>query len=391
MEPEMAEPLTSQQRLQLTLQHREPDRVPLDIGSNSSTGIAVRAYKRLRERYEITSTIELADQVQQLAAIDEALLDRLEVDTRGVSPGLPIPTDRAYEQDGDYRYFTDPFGIRFAMPIAGGVYFDMVEHPLPGSTSREDIARYRFPEPEPVPPQHLAAMRRWARRDNPPAIVLEATPGGILEISSWLRGYESFFLDLAGDPRLAAYLMERVLDYKLACWAAFFRTVEGDFEVVFESDDLGVQNGPMISPEVYRTYLKPLHRRLFDGIRAMAPRPVSIALHSCGSVHEFLPDLIEIGLDILNPVQVSAQGMDTKSLKERFGRDLTFWGGGVDTQRVLPFGTPQEVRDEVRRRIDDLAPGGGFVFATVHNIQAFVPLENIVAMLEAFEEARASR
>jgi uroporphyrinogen decarboxylase len=383
--------LTSSERIRLALRHSEPDRVPLDIGSNSSTGISVRAYALLRERYGITSTIELADQVQQLAVIDESLLDALKVDTRGVSPNLPFPTDQVFEADADYRYFTDPLGIRYAMPIAGGIYFDMVGHPLPGSVTRQDIGRYRFPEPEPVPSPLRVAMRRWVQRDNPPAIVLEATPGGILEISSWLRGYEDFLVDLAGDPPLAQYLMERVLEYKLACWEAFFRSVEDDFLVVFESDDLGTQNGPMISPDVYRTYVKPLHRRLFDGIRRMAPRPVSIALHTCGSVHQFLPDLVEIGLDILNPVQVSAQGMDTKELKKRFGRDLTFWGGGVDTQRVLPFGTPQEVRDEVRRRIDDLAPGGGFVFATVHNIQAFVPPENIIAMLEAFEEVRAYR
>ncbi len=382
----MVAALTSRQRVLTALNHQEPDRVPIDLGSNSSTGISVRAYESLRSRYGIMSEVRIADMVQQLAVIDEAFLDVLKIDTRGVSPNLPVAADFETESDEGFRYFTDPMGIRYAMPLAGGNYFDMVGHPLSGTMSRREIAAYRFPEPQPLPAAYRSAMQAWARRSDPPAVVVEATPGGILEISSWLRGYEDFLTDLVADPPLAAYLMERVLEYKLACWEVFLGSIEGDFEVAFESDDLGTQRGPMISPDLYRQYIKPLHRRLFAEIRRMVGRPVSIALHSCGSVSEYLPDLIEIGLDILNPVQVSAAGMEPARLKQQFGRDLTFWGGGIDTQHILPFGSPEDVRDEVRRRIEELAPGGGFVFAAVHNIQAFVPPENIVAMLEAYED-----
>ena len=386
-------PMTSRERIALTLQHREPDRVPLDISSNSSTGISARAYRSLCELHGVSTDVQISDVVQQLAIIDESVLDALNVDTRGVSPNPMLAAQAVFEEDSEYRYLTDPFGIRYAMPLVDGVNFDMVGPPLAGTVSRDEIARYRFPEPGPIPSPLLASMHAWSHREDPPAVVLEATPGagGILEMCSWLRGYEDFMLDLAGDPPLAQYLMERVLEYKLACWEAFFSTVQDDFAVAFESDDLGTQTGPMISPTTYHDVIKPLHRQLFDGIRRMSPRPVSIALHSCGSVIKFLPDLIDIGLDILNPVQVSARDMDTKVLKERFGRDLVFWGGGVDTQRILPFGTPQEVRDEVRRRVDDLAPGGGLVFAPVHNIQPFVPVENIRAFFEAFESVRAYR
>ena len=389
----MPESMTSRERIALALQHREPDRVPLDIGSSSSTGISARAYRSMCEVYGVSKDVQISDVVQQLAIIDESVLDALRVDTRGVSPNPMLAAEAVFEEDSEYRYLTDGFGIRYAMPLAEGVNFDMVGPPLAGSVTREEIARYRFPEPGPIPSPLLAAMQAWSQRANPPAVVLEATPGagGILEMCSWLRGYEDFMLDLAGDPPLAQQLMERVLEYKLACWKEFFASARDDVAVAFESDDLGTQTGPMISPITYHDVIKPLHRQLFDGIRQMSPRPVAIALHSCGSVVKFLPDLIDIGLDILNPVQVSARDMDTKMLKERFGRDLVFWGGGVDTQRILPFGTPQEVRDEVKRRVDDLAPGGGFVFAPVHNIQPFVPVENIRAFFDAFETVRAYR
>lgn len=155
--------------------------------------------------------------------------------------------------------------------------------------------------------------------------------------------------------------------------------------VVGEADDLGVQDTTAISPEMYRKYVKPRHKKLFSHIKKLSPH-CYIFLHSCGSVYDVISDLIEVGVDILNPVQVSAAKMDTRKLKKEFGKDLTFWGGGVDTQDILPHRSPQQVKDEVRRRIDDLAPGGGFVFATMHNIQDDVPPENIMAMWEILRE-----
>jgi len=156
-------------------------------------------------------------------------------------------------------------------------------------------------------------------------------------------------------------------------------------DVVQEGDDYGGQQGLLISPRIWRDVFKPRLHQLFSHIKRCAPH-VFIFFHSCGSIYEIIPDLIEVGVDILNPVQVAAANMDTKRLKREFGDCLTFWGGGVDTQKILPRGTPEQVREEVKRRIEDLAPGGGFVFATVHNIQADVPPENILAMWEAVQE-----
>jgi uroporphyrinogen decarboxylase len=192
-------------------------------------------------------------------------------------------------------------------------------------------------------------------------------------------------MDLALDSPVGQAVLQKVLEQKLAYWDHALTEVADEIVVAAEADDLSSQNGMIMSLEMYRRHLKPLHRQLFSFIKSKAPR-AKLFFHSCGSVHDLIPDLIDVGVDILNPVQVSAAKMDTAALKRQFGRDLVFWGGGVDTQRVLPFGTPQQVKDEVRRRIDDLAPGGGFVFAAVHCIQEDVPPQNIQAMWEALRE-----
>ncbi|MBM3881001.1 MAG: hypothetical protein FJ387_14985 [Verrucomicrobia bacterium] len=216
------------------------------------------------------------------------------------------------------------------------------------------------------------------------ASVLGRNAAGIWEMALRLRGFENFFTDMLTNVKFAEALLDRILEVKLAYWARALERVGPNVMIVSEADDLASQDRCLCRPELYRQLIKPRHTQLFAFIRKHAQAPVKIFFHSCGAVAALIPDLIESGIDILNPVQVSARGMDTRELKRQFGRDLTFYGGGVDTQRVLPRGTPQEVRDEVKRRLDDLAPGGGFIFATVHNIQADVPPENLLAMWEAF-------
>ena len=213
---------------------------------------------------------------------------------------------------------------------------------------------------------------------------MHGVSAGILEMALRLRGFEQLFMDFVLDPELVCGLLDRIVEIKSVFWQEALEQVGDEVLVAIEADDLGTQNSLLISPDMYRQYVKPRHKKLFSFIKSKAPH-IKVFLHSCGAVKPLIPDLIEAGVDILNPVQVSASNMDTKVLKKEFGDVLTFWGGGVDTQRVLPFGTPHEVREEVKRRIDDLAPGGGFVFNTIHNIQADVPPENIEAMLETLE------
>jgi len=205
-----------------------------------------------------------------------------------------------------------------------------------------------------------------------------------MEQTAWIRGWGKFYPDFVNNLEMLTYLMDRFIDLKLAYWDVALRNVGELVDVVLESDDLGGQLGMLISPDMYRRVCKPRHKRIFDFIKARTN--AKIFLHSCGSIRDVIPDLIEIGLDILNPVQVGAAHMSSRELKKEFGSELTFWGGLVDTQGVFASGTPDQVRDEVRRRIEDLAPGGGFVAAAVHNVQANVPPENIVAMWETLHE-----
>jgi uroporphyrinogen decarboxylase len=230
----------------------------------------------------------------------------------------------------------------------------------------------------------MAEAARRIALDEGRAVILGSITGGLTEGLFKLRGFEDGYMDLAAEPERARRVMERILEVKLACWERALAEVGDLVDVVAEADDLGGQDRPLFSPATYRALVKPLQRELFDFLHARTD--ARIFFHTCGAVRELLPDLVEIGVEILNPVQVSARGMDTAALKREFGRDLVFWGGGVDTQRVLGDGTPAEVRAEVRRRIADLRDGGGFVFAAVHNIQANVPPENILAMRAALRE-----
>lgn len=210
-------------------------------------------------------------------------------------------------------------------------------------------------------------------------------PGnGFLQMGAYLMGFEDWYSVLASEPAKAHWIMDKLLEIKVEFWDQVLDLAGEYIDIVCETDDLGMQNAPLISPKMYREYIKPRQQALFSFIKQKAD--VYVFLHSDGSIYDLLPDIIETGVDIINPVQLSAAKMDPIVLKKEFGKDLTFWGAGVDTQSTLPFKPPEEVRDEVRRNIEVFAPGGGFVFGPVHNIQGDVPPENIIAMWETFME-----
>jgi uroporphyrinogen decarboxylase len=192
-------------------------------------------------------------------------------------------------------------------------------------------------------------------------------------------------MDMALRPELARKLMEKITQLKLAYWEKVLDEIGPDIDIAAEADDLGAQHAPLFSPQSYRDIVKPLHQQIVEYIKSRSN--ARFFLHSCGAIRDLIPDLIDIGVDALNPVQVSAEGMDTASLKAEFGRDITFWGGTLDPQKTLARGTPEQVKAETMRRIGDLKPGGGFVIASIHNMQAQVPVENILAFWEAVEEA----
>ena len=376
------------QRILTALAHQEPDHLPLDIGGTDVTGIHAAAYRRLLPAlgFPVPAEIPIQDTVQQLAHIDEAVLRRLQAHCRALFPNPPAAWRFDLHQDPAANWFVDEWGITWRKPQGSGLYYDIAHSPLAGA-GIEALQAHPWPDPlDPARQEGLAQAAAALHAAGEHAVILSGlTGGGPMEVSAWLCGFENFFVALLAEPDFADALLDKILEIKLAFWQAVLPTVGPYVDIISESEDLGVQDRLMVSPRAFRAHIKPRLRQLFAGIKAAAPH-VKILLHSDGAIAPILPDLIEIGVDILNPVQVTAHGMgDTAFLKREFGRELVFWGG-IDTQKVLPFGTPAEVRDEVRRRIDDLAPGGGYVLASVHNIQAGVPPENILAMLQAWEE-----
>jgi uroporphyrinogen decarboxylase len=231
--------------------------------------------------------------------------------------------------------------------------------------------------------QRLATGARALRAGTSRAII-GLFGGNLLESGQFLYRNDNFFLLLAGEPRRAHDFLDRLVAMHLANLERFLAAVGNSIDIILFGDDLGMQSGPQISPRMYREFFKPRHAQLWQRAKALAG--VKVMLHCCGGVRELLPDLIEAGLDAINPVQTSCAGMDAAGLKRDFGRDITFWGGGCDTQRILPNGTPDDVRRHVRAQVAILRPGGGFVFQQVHNILANVPPANVVAMLEAVRE-----
>lgn len=385
--------MNGRERLLTALNHQEPDRVPFDLGSTQVTGIHAGAYRALRDRLGLPSVMPaICDDVQGLALPDDDLLERLGVDVRGLFP-LNSHNDRVAERirrepkgDGEeVEAFVDEWGITQHRPYPDGLYFTALRHPLEGVISVDDVTKY--PWPDTGDPRRIAGLHDLAAayQAQGRAVMIKGVLAGIFEMAQRVRGMAPLMMDLASDEALAGALLDKMVELKLNFWEMALPQLRDVVDVISEADDYGTQVSQLISPRMFRRLMKPRLAILFGRIKALAP-DAKLFFHSCGNVRPLLPDFIELGVDILNPVHVRATGMNPVELKRDFGRDIVFWGGGVDTQDVLPHGTPAEVRDDVRRNIDALAPGGGFVFNTVHNIQADVPPENVVAMVEALWE-----
>jgi uroporphyrinogen decarboxylase len=377
--------MNSRERVCLALEHREADRVPFDLGGTGLTTIHLDAYHNLRRHLDLPRVEpRVMAMAEQLAMVDPDLATRLRADVHLVLPGTASAFRYTFRDEGRYEAYDDEWGIGWRMPKDGGFYYDMYRHPLAGADPAGEMSC--FPFPDPIDDARFSGLQQQAEQGaaSDRAVVLAGPSAGIVEVYSWLRGYEDFYVDLALHPKAVGYMLDRLVEFKCAFWERALSEIGDLVDVVIEADDLAGQQALLLSPDMYRTLIKPRHRRLFSFIKAQAP--VKIFFHSCGAVRPILGDLIDAGIDILNPVQMSAAGMDLPGLKRDFGKDVVFWGGGVDTQGVLGSGTPAAVRDDVTRNIEALAPGGGFVFAAVHDIQPNVPPENIMAMWEAWHE-----
>jgi len=366
------------ERVTAALSHEEPDCVPIDLGGTRDSSMVLEGYERLKEHLGISSPNVLTSRMMQAVAVDEQILEALDIDTRGVYP------DASPDEILDENRYRDEWGVERVQP-AGVLYYDQVDFPLAGSITTADVARYPWPDPDdPVRTNGLKERVRQLRTQTDCALVLNL-PSAFVHTSQYLRGFEDWFMDFATDRTLLACLFDAVLEVSLAICRNLLREVGEEVDVLMASDDLGLQGGLMVPPAVYRELIKPRHEQYFRLMHEMSP--AKVLFHTCGSVIDIMDDLVEIGVDILNPVLVSAAGMDPTVLKREWGDRLSFWGA-IDTQHVLPYGDIADVQAEVERRIEQLGRGGGFVLGAVHNIQPDVPLENV---LTVFRHARAYR
>jgi uroporphyrinogen decarboxylase len=414
--------MTKRERVLRAIQHREPDKVPVDLGAMRSTGITAVAYSRLKNFLGMLSgRTYVYDVVQQLAQPEQKILDFAESDV--VDLGRAFLTD-----DKDWKDFSLPDGSPAKIPA----YVDLEPHDggwlakskdgsVIGAMPKDSyfLSQTQFPLKDwdgadlsvldrlaelmgkvtwsafptapyhkPLTQEHLADIRTRAKRlfETTDYAIMVAFGGNLLEWGQYLCRMDQFLMDLVDNPKKAAALLDKLVEMHLENLGKVLASVEGYVQIIQMGDDLGTQLATEISPKLYRQVFKPRQRLIYETVKKRSS--LHLFLHSCGSIAEILPDLIEIGVDIINPVQTSARGMDPARLKREFGKDLVFWGGGCDTQKILPLGTPQEIDGHVKERIEIFARDGGFVFTQVHNIMPHVPSRNIAAMYDAVKKYR---
>ena len=406
--------MTPRERVLRAFAHAQSDTVPIDFGGHRSSGIAAIAYARLRDHLGLPKRpIRVYDVIQQLAVVDEDVLARFGADAvemgRGFAQeaadwrdwvlpdGTPcqIPAWTKVERAADMWVLRSPTGTAMGRMPDGALYFEQQHFPFAEADDLEALARVSeecmwTSSVTAAPPGPLAAGAEGRRRLREGAARLRSKVdraivglfgGNLLEKGQFLYRNDNFFMLLAGEPKRAEAFLDKAVELHLENLKSFLEAVGDQIDIIVFGDDLGMQSGPQISPEMYRRIFKPRHKLMWETAKSLAP--VKVMLHCCGGVRELLPDLIDAGLDAINPVQITCRGMEPEGLKRDFGRDIVFWGGGCDTREILPLGSPRTVREHVRRQVEIMSKGGGFVFQQVHNILANVPPENIVAMFDA--------
>ena len=380
------ETMTSRERIIAAVNHEIPDRTPIDLGG-FQTGIHVRAYADLIAHLGIVHPISILDPVQQLARPSEEVLERFHVDTRYVGAHGPESFPGGIEQnirEGRlWHDLRDEFGVVWSMPDDQGLYSDITHHPLANATIR-DVERY--PYPNGGDPTRFTGVREHAlrMRESTPYALCTYIGGVVYEICWYMRGLERWFMDTIENPAFCEAALEQTLRFWTDFYTGFLGEVGDLVDVVMIGDDLAGQGGPLFNPAFYRSVVKPRQKKLVQHIKSLTS--AKVWYHTCGAAYQYIPDLIDNGVDILNPVQIGLPNMDPEMLKREFGRDIVFWGGGIDAQHVLPFMGPEAVRENVRQNMAAFMPGGGFVFNNVHNIQAGIPPENVVALFDAAYE-----
>lgn len=408
--------MTSRERVLAAVEHREPDRLPRDCGGMRSTGIMAIAYNRLKQHLGISGgATRVYDSVQQLAVPEQWYLDRFGIDVVDLARAFAEEEEDWVDwelPDGSIAKFPrwlhiekrkegwvclNEEGVVIAEMPNSATYFSQKVYPLMGTLpdSFEELPRWMNMSPwafmtDPIwknaarPDfwQFLADRARDLSESTDRAIML-GFGGNLFEWGQFLYRTDEFLMNLLVEEDRMDHLLEALTERHLANLEKVLDAVAPHIQMIQFGDDMGTQNASMISPELYRKLFQHRHKRLFSKVR---DRGVKVFFHTCGAVADLIPDFIDAGVDILNPVQIGASGMAPEKLKREFGRDLCFWGGGIDTQHVLSVAAPAEVKEAVRRSCSIFHRQGGFVFNQVHNIVANVPPENVVAMYEAAAE-----
>jgi len=403
--------LTSRERVRMALNHEEPDRVPVDIGASRVTGISAIAYRNLLDYLGLFENVRVYDVKQQLADPSLAVVERLGADVLGLhrlgpttgmpfleldrwKPGrltdgrpclLPEACHEIAGPDGQFQVVRE--GQTYARRAPESLYYEVCWTPLANAKTTADIDRFTWLDPWTEREEDYVRKRvQEVCRATDKALFagLSNLLGSFFEISLVLFGFDNFMMKLASERDLVEYWLDAKLAHDLPILDRFLAVAGPFIEAIQMNDDFGSQSALQISPRLYREVFKPRQRRWIEFVKARTRAKVFI--HCDGAIGEILPDFIEIGIDALNPLQTSAKGMDPAQIKRRFGRDLAFWGAGVETQTTLPFGSVQDIRRQVRERVELLGPGGGYVFAAIHNIQADIPPQKILAVYETVRQ-----
>jgi uroporphyrinogen decarboxylase len=393
--------MTSRERVLASLDHVKPDRIPIDLGGSICTSINVMAYQELKRhlgchdtRSRVSNIVlfvpEVSEEVRQHLHVDVVALDRLEaapgVYNSGVWKEHALPNgemaffpegfEPVIREDGTWELYHEGIKKGRLSPHSGS--FVPTHFPLAGATMKE-LEGYDFSPISGVELEQLA-MKAKALHEGTDYAIFGWLGGSVFEATHYLLGFDEAMYRLAGDVPFMVRLFERLTEQAVKNVELYTEAVGAYIHVIGFYDDFGIQTGPMISPVLFRELIKPHLKRIYGRVHALSD--ARVFLHSCGSVYEFMEDLVEVGVDILNPVQTSAAHMQPEALKEAFGDRIVFWGGGCDVQRVLPLGSVEEVRRDVKSRIETLGRNGGFVFAPIHNILSGVPPENVAAMYD---------
>ena len=410
--------MTSRERVLRAVDHKEADRVPVDFGATPSTNLSAIAYNNLKKHLGLPQGhTRVYDPVQQVILPEGWFLDRFGIDVIDIALGwdaedsdwkagtladggeaeLPKNFDARRQPDGSHLAYL-PDGTPAGKMPAGATFFDQIIFPyLDGypedyASLAQDMSRISWSAFAHTPWNHAGEADFWPRlrertiglRETTDKALLFVCGCNLFEWGTFLRRIDNFLMDLLSEPVEVERLLDALLENHMRTLEKACEYVGDVVDIIRFGDDLGMDSGPFMSPEIYRALFKPRHKQLCDYVKKHSK--MRTFLHSCGSLYKLLPDLIEVGYDILNPIQTSAAEMDPGRLKKEFGRDIVFWGAGVDTRHILNHGTPEQVREDVRRRLEIFMPGGGFVFNAIHNIMPDCPPENVEAMFETVEQ-----